>query len=191
MMPMMMGAGPMPGQMPGMRPPMQPMGFPGMPGMRPMMPGMRPQMGFPGAMPGYPYAQPGQPTGPSAVTGEPPAKKSRKTAALIPEAQFKSAYPKPVTISVLVPSDPARAEWEFKGQMLSFTVSVSDGLKALKGQIASHLNSMPVKKMKLSFQGGMHDGTFLNKDSMSLAHYNVGPGSTLKLGVKERGGRRK
>lgn len=154
---------PMPG-MPGMMP-----GFPGMPGQQMMM-GM-PPMGFPG--------------------GPEPANKKAKTAGdmggkLIPEAQWIATHPQPVNIKVLIPDEPDR-EWGFVGQTLEFTLPPTTSIMQMKNAVSDALRSMPTAKMKIN----IFNGTFLNKDKFTLAHYNINTGTTFQLGVRERGGRKK
>ena len=87
-----------------------------------------------------------------------------------------------VRISVLVPV--VEGEANLHGQSLEFTVlSLSETIKSLKERIAGEVQ-LAANKQKLSSHVG-----FL-KDHLSLAHYNIGPGDTITLGLKERGGRR-
>lgn len=56
---------------------------------------------------------------------------------------------------------------------------------ALKEGLATRLG-LPANRLRLSVEGL----GFL-REELSLAHYNVAPGDTLVLSMKERGGRRK
>lgn len=87
-----------------------------------------------------------------------------------------------VRISISVPI--VEGEAHLKGQTLELTVlSLAESIKSLKEKIAGEVQ-LAANKQKLSGQAG-----FL-KDNLSLAYYNIGPGDTLTLGLKERGGRR-
>lgn len=163
------------------------MGGPGMPmGM--------PRMGMPG-MPGQPPI-PGMPPmmmqhAPPAAENEPASKKAKTTGpeggggGLLPEAQFLAMNPGPVNVQVQMPDD--RPEFNCNGQTVSYTLKPTDTVDTLKQHITNSNNGMPGSKMKLNFMNGI----FLNKDKMSMAHYNVRNGTTFQLGVRERGGRKK
>lgn len=87
-----------------------------------------------------------------------------------------------VRISISVPV--VEGEAHLNGQTLELTVlSLSETIKSLKEKIAGEVQ-LAANKQKLSSQAH-----FL-KDNLSLAYYNIGPGDTLTLGLKERGGRR-
>lgn len=75
-------------------------------------------------------------------------------------------------------------EGNLKGQTLELNiVTLSETVKSVKERIAGDV-AVAANKQKLSSRAG-----FL-KDNLSLAYYNIGPGETLTLGLKERGGRR-
>ncbi|KAL3698045.1 hypothetical protein R1sor_012121 [Riccia sorocarpa] len=102
---------------------------------------------------------------------------------LIPEDQFLAQHPGPVRISVSVPS--VEGEGNLKGQTLELTIqSLAETVLSVKDKIANEL-ALPANKQKLNSHLG-----FL-KDNLSLAYYNIGPGETLQLGLRERGGRKK
>lgn len=157
--------------------------------MRPGMPG-----GFPGMMPGgFPGQLPQVPPGGAlaghvapTMTGEPVAKKARTGNTTLSEADWIAQNPGPVTLSVSIPNDASRG-WNFAGQTLSLTFEATSSVKNLKDKLSEALNGMPAAKMKLN----LTSGTFLNKDGASLASYNIPSGSSLNLGVRERGGRKK
>jgi splicing factor 3A subunit 1 len=72
-----------------------------------------------------------------------------------------------------------------EGQTRTVEVSsLQETVGALKQQLAE-LVSVPPSKQKLSSRAG-----FL-KDQQTLAYYNVLPGETLVLSLKERGGKKK
>lgn len=115
---------------------------------------------------------------------EPPSKKS-KDDTLIPEDEFISLHDNaPVTFSVKVPEMSDKSEWKMHGQTLSFTLPLKDMVSVIKAKIHEQVG-LPPGKQKLQF-----GNTFL-KDSNTLAYFNIGPGSVLLLGIKERGGRKK
>ena len=124
------------------------------------------------------------------VSAQPPAKKAR-VGVNVSEEEFLAANPGQYTLIIKVPLDQGYAKWDFKGQELTVTASAADKLTVVKQSIGEQLGGMPVKKMKLSIVGGPQDGVFLNKDANTLAVYNVPAGTVLKLGVKERGGRKR
>lgn len=103
---------------------------------------------------------------------------------LIPEDQFLAQHPGAVRIVVAVPL--VEGEGNLKGQMLEVTIhSLSETISSVKEKIAGEI-ALPANKQKLSGRGG-----FFFKDNLSLAYYNVGPGETLTLGLRERGGRKR
>ncbi|CAI9099804.1 OLC1v1036680C1 [Oldenlandia corymbosa var. corymbosa] len=115
---------------------------------------------------------------------EEPAPKRQKLddSALILEDQFLAQYPGPARINVSVPNLDGR---RIKGNVLEITMqSLSETISSLKEQIAGEIQ-LPANKQKLSGKAG-----FL-KDNVSLAYYNVAPGDTLALSLRERGGRKR
>uniref|UniRef100_A0A1D1YVN5 Putative splicing factor 3A subunit 1 n=1 Tax=Anthurium amnicola TaxID=1678845 RepID=A0A1D1YVN5_9ARAE len=114
---------------------------------------------------------------------EPEPKRQRiDELSLIPEEQFLAQHPGPVRVSVSVPNVD---EGNLKGQVLDITVqSLSETVGSLKEKIAGEVQ-LPSNKQKLSARAG-----FL-KDNLTLAYYNVGPGETLTLALRERGGRKR
>ncbi|KAJ8955651.1 hypothetical protein NQ314_006860 [Rhamnusium bicolor] len=115
---------------------------------------------------------------------EPGSKKMRNEDSLIPEEVFLSRNPHPVSVKVSVPVMPEKSEWKLTGQMLSFTLPLSESVGNLKAKLQEETNMAPAKQ-KLFF-----DGMFF-KDSNTLAYYNITPGSVVQLQIKERGGRKK
>lgn len=103
---------------------------------------------------------------------------------LVPEDNFLSQNDGPVTLKIQVPDEPDRTEFDFKGQVLNITLHVRDQVSLLKDKIQEKLN-LPKNKQKLN----AWDLPFL-KDNSTLAFYNLKAGTTLWLGVKERGGRK-
>ncbi|KAG0607944.1 hypothetical protein M758_8G066200 [Ceratodon purpureus] len=141
----------------------------------PVLPPPPPQMSMPPPPPPdeFPPPPPEEPE---------PKRQKLDEIALLPEDQFLAQHPGAVRISVLVPV--VEGEANLHGQSLEFTVlSLSETIKSLKERIAGEVQ-LAANKQKLSSHVG-----FL-KDHLSLAHYNIGPGDTITLGLKERGGRR-
>ncbi|XP_078445649.1 putative splicing factor 3A subunit 1 [Wolffia australiana] len=101
---------------------------------------------------------------------------------LVPEDKFLAQHPGPARVCISVPNV---EEGNLKGQVLEITVqSLSETIGSLKEKIAGEVQ-LPANKQKLSGRAG-----FL-KDNLTLAHYNVGPGETLSLALRERGGRKR
>lgn len=100
------------------------------------------------------------------------------------EAEFAKSLRNPIiTLRIQVPSEPSYSSWNLKGQTISIQVDVMSKVKTVKQQIQPQLGDMPVNKIQLkSATLG-----FL-KDSLSLAHLNIGPNSNaLDLIPKVRG----
>lgn len=88
---------------------------------------------------------------------------------------------------VHLPDEPER-NWNLDGGTLKIQMeSVSSTVGELKKQLTGLLNDMPGNKMKIN----IIDGPFLNNDNHKLARHNIADGAQLRLGVRERGGRRK
>ena len=108
---------------------------------------------------------------------------------LMSESAFIASLARPdaVTLQVRIPTDMTHMAWNFYGQIVSLTVHVSSLTKAVKQELSRvHLNGMPPNKIQLKHA---ERGIFL-KDGQSLAALNIGPGSTLELVPKSRGGRK-
>ena len=83
------------------------------------------------------------------------------------------------------PADSTNASWNLDGRAVSVRVDVTTGtVKAVKEACRSELGGMPTNKMQLRMPGA----GFL-KDKDTLAGLNIGPGTTLDLVPKKRGGR--
>ncbi|KAK4491506.1 hypothetical protein RD792_002256 [Penstemon davidsonii] len=120
---------------------------------------------------------------PPPLPDEPEPKRQRlDDSMLIPEDQFLAQNSGPTRISIFVPN---ADEGNLKGQVLDITVqSLSETVGSLKEKIAGEIQ-LPANKQKLSGKAG-----FL-KDNLSLAYYNVAPGDSLSLSLRERGGRKR
>ncbi|XP_073118713.1 probable splicing factor 3A subunit 1 [Henckelia pumila] len=155
-------------------------------GHRPFVPIPMPQPGVrtvpPPPMPqGMPPPPPEE--APPPLPNEPEPKRQRlDDSILIPEDQFLAQHSGPARISISVPNVD---EGNLKGQVLEITVlSLSETVGSLKEKIAGDIQ-LPANKQKLSGKAG-----FL-KDNLSLAYYNVAPGDSLSLSLRERGGRKR
>ncbi|XP_053324530.1 splicing factor 3A subunit 1 [Spea bombifrons] len=121
---------------------------------------------------------------PPPLDDEPAAKKMKNEDALIPEEEFLRRNKGPVTVKVQVPNMQDKTEWKLSGQVLAFTLPLSDQVSVIKVKI-HEATGMPAGKQKLQY-----DGIFI-KDSNSVAYYNMQNGATIHLALKERGGRKK
>lgn len=117
-------------------------------------------------------------------TQPPLAKRARTEADLIPAEAFLKQTIGPVMFRVQCPSLPEKTEWNLQGQILTFSLPLTDEVSVIKAKI-HEATGMPAGKQKLQ-----HGGLFI-KDSNSLAHYNMRNNAVVVLQVKERGGRRK
>uniref|UniRef100_A0A8C9TD99 Splicing factor 3A subunit 1 n=1 Tax=Scleropages formosus TaxID=113540 RepID=A0A8C9TD99_SCLFO len=115
---------------------------------------------------------------------EPASKKMKTEDNLIPEEEFLRRNKGPVSVKVQVPNMQDKTEWKLSGQVLNFTVPLTDQVSVIKVKI-HEATGMPAGKQKLQFEG------IFIKDSNSLAYYNMTNGSIIHLALKERGGRKK
>ncbi|XP_017539492.1 splicing factor 3A subunit 1 [Pygocentrus nattereri] len=115
---------------------------------------------------------------------EPISKKMKTEDNLIPEEEFLRRNKGPVAVKVQVPNMQDKTEWKLSGQVLSFTLPLTDQVSVIKVKI-HEATGMPAGKQKLQFEG------IFIKDSNSLAYYNMNNGSVIHLALKERGGRKK
>ncbi|KAG9154027.1 hypothetical protein Leryth_000534 [Lithospermum erythrorhizon] len=120
---------------------------------------------------------------PPPLPDEPELKKQKlDDSSLIPEDQFLAQHSGPARITIVVPHVD---DLSLKGQTLEIMVqSLSETVAILKEKIAGE-TQLPSNKQKLSGKAG-----FL-KDNLSLAYYNLTPGETLNLSLRERGGRKR
>ncbi|XP_028853017.1 splicing factor 3A subunit 1 [Denticeps clupeoides] len=115
---------------------------------------------------------------------EPVNKKMKSEDNLIPEEEFLRRNKGPVAVKVQVPNMQDKTEWKLSGQILNFTVPLTDQVSVIKVKI-HEATGMPAGKQKLQYEG------IFIKDSNSLAYYNMNNGSIIHLALKERGGRKK
>ncbi|KAM4745010.1 splicing factor 3A subunit 1 isoform 1-T1 [Anableps anableps] len=136
-------------------------------------------------MPQPPSAAPAPPVHPPPPHEEEPVSKKMKTEDnLIPEEEFLRRNKGPVAVKVQVPNMQDKTEWKLNGQVLNFTVPLTDQVSVIKVKI-HEATGMPAGKQKLQYEG------IFIKDSNSLAYYNMTNGSIIHLALKERGGRKK
>lgn len=165
-----------------MQPPMMghhPMMHPGM-GMMPPPYGMHPGMMPPGMYMGG-MMPPGM--HPPPPPDDEPNSKRQKTDELnlIPEEKFLADYPMDVNFIIQVPTSGENLQ----GQQLQFVMPPTSTITQVKDKIKESLG-LAINKQKLK---GPHSSIL--KDNLTLAYYNVTPGTTLILGTKERGGKKK
>ncbi|XP_019717341.1 splicing factor 3A subunit 1 isoform X2 [Hippocampus comes] len=115
---------------------------------------------------------------------EPMNKKMKTEDNLIPEDEFIRRNKGPVAVKVQVPNMQDKTEWKLNGQVLNFTVPLTDQVSVIKVKI-HEATGMPAGKQKLQYEG------IFIKDSNSMAYYNMSTGSIIHLALKERGGRKK
>ncbi|XP_058945289.1 splicing factor 3A subunit 1-like [Pocillopora verrucosa] len=173
-------------------PPPPPMLPPGAPPQFMGIPPPPPPGGLP-RMPPPPFVNPNPPVAPPPpskrdMDGDDAAGKKSRTepaeANLVPEDQFLSSNPNPVTFGVQIPNMPDKSEWKLDGSTVRLTLPLTDQISVIKAKL-HEITGMPAGKQKLQL-----GGIFI-KDSNSLAYYNVTPASVVQLQLKERGGRKK
>lgn len=138
------------------------------------------------AIPMQPIIEPVPILRPEPVLEEPVAKRLKTEDQLIPEADYLAQHASkgPVNFSVQVPNVPDKPEWNLKGQLIPFTMPLTETISAIKNKLAEYLNlATPKQKLQL-------DGMFV-KDTNTLAFYNLPSDATIYLQLKERGGKKK
>lgn len=105
------------------------------------------------------------------VMGEPEAKRPRLDSGLMSEGEFASYHPGSAAIQVTVPTQDHET-WQLKGQTVSVDISVMSTVKEFKEKLGALVGGMPIKSQKIK-----HGSVFL-KDTLTLASYNIGPGSS-------------
>ncbi|XP_043924458.1 splicing factor 3A subunit 1 [Protopterus annectens] len=182
--------GPIPTQMPPMHAPRINV-VPMPPTAPPMIPPRPPPMLVPAAfvpapaVAPMPAPQPMPPAHPPPPMDDEPASKKMKTEdSLIPEEEFLRRHKGPVMVRIQVPNMQDKTEWKLCGQMLAFSLPLTDQVSVIKMKI-HEATGMPAGKQKLQYEG------IFIKDSNSMAYYNMTNGSIIHLALKERGGRKK
>lgn len=108
---------------------------------------------------------------------------------ILSEADFIATLDNPdeLYFCVTIPHDPSNSSWNFHGQTIDITtLNAKSKIKQIKEVLKSQLGGMPMNKMQLKHPVS----GFMNKDALSLAYFNVGPGMTIELVPKTRGGRK-
>lgn len=95
--------------------------------------------------------------------------------------------PDEIDICVRIPHDPSNSNWNFNGQTIDITIKPMSKIKDVKVMLKDQLGGMPVNKMQLKHPSS----GFMNKDALTIAHYNIRPMTTIELVPKTRGGGRK
>ncbi|XP_069789495.1 splicing factor 3A subunit 1 [Narcine bancroftii] len=176
---------PMPPMIPGPRINVVPMPSSAPPVLTPRPPPMVVPSAFVPAPPTVPAPIPSSiPRPPPPLDDEPATKKMKSEDNLIPEEEFLRRSKGPVTVKIQVPNMQDKSEWKLNGQVLVFTLPLTDQVSVVKVKI-HEATGMPAGKQKLQYEG------IFIKDSNSLAYYNVTSGSVIHLAFKERGGRKK
>ncbi|KAK1744933.1 splicing factor 3A subunit 1 [Skeletonema marinoi] len=139
----------------------------------------QPQMG---SIPMNPMGQMFDAGIPATVVPPPPEENQ-----ILSESDFIATLSNPdnVPICIQVPHDSSNADWNFNGQIVDVSLAASAKMKAVKEALKPMLGNMPMNKMQLK-----HPTTGFLKDNFALAHYNIGPMTTLELVPKTRGGRK-
>lgn len=105
----------------------------------------------------------------------------------MPESLFASQHPNPITVHVTVPNNAIsniNPAWDLRGQTLDISIHVTQTVKDLKDLIGEAVGGMVASKQQLKGPSG-----FL-KDQQTLASLNIGPGCTLEMTARSRGGKR-
>jgi len=117
---------------------------------------------------------------------EPPAKRQRLAQLkIVPEAEFAGKYPNPIQIQVNVSLGPEALNADVP-QTLNLEINVKTTIEQVKQTLIGRLQGIELNAGKMRLRA-ISLGMVL-KNGQSLAFYNVGPGSTLELSSKQRGG---
>ncbi|XP_027038506.1 splicing factor 3A subunit 1-like isoform X2 [Pocillopora damicornis] len=142
-------------------PPPPPMLPPGAPPQFMGIPPPPPPGGLP-RMPPPPFVNPNPPVAPPPpskrdMDGDDAAGKKSRTepaeANLVPEDQFLSSNPNPVTFGVQIPNMPDKSEWKLDGSTVRLTLPLTDQISVIKAKL-HEITGMPAGKQKL--QLGIH-----------------------------------
>ncbi|XP_029633151.1 splicing factor 3A subunit 1-like [Octopus sinensis] len=112
------------------------------------------------------------------------SKRQKTEESLVSEEEYLRTHKNPILVKVLVPNVPDKPEWNLNGQVLNFTLPLTDSVSVIKAKLNEAL-SIPAGKQKLQYEG------IFVKDSNTLAFYNLPHGASINLQLKERGGRKK
>ncbi|PKU29611.1 splicing factor 3a subunit 1 [Limosa lapponica baueri] len=92
---------------------------------------------------------------PPPMEDEPVSKKLKSEDSLIPEEEFLRRNKGPVTVKVQVPNMQDKTEWKLNGQVLVFTLPLSDQVSVIKVKI-HEATGMPAGKQKLQYEVGIN-----------------------------------
>lgn len=83
---------------------------------------------------------------------EPIAKRQKTEDNLIPEATYleQNAAKGPIKFNVQIPNVPDKPEWNLKGQLIPFTMPLTETVSAIKNKLVDYLN-MAIAKQKLQY----------------------------------------
>ena len=156
----------------------------------PMMAGPVPPAPPTAMLPGIAPPPPGMPPNfdPSAAAAAPLVPPPPPQQTVLSEEDFIATLDNPdeIYFCVVIPHDPSNSNWNFNGQTIDVTLGARSKIKDVKEFLKSQLGGMPMNKMQLRHPVS----GFMNKDALTLAHFNVGPGMTIDLVPKTRGGRK-
>uniref|UniRef100_A0A8C6Y819 Splicing factor 3A subunit 1 n=1 Tax=Naja naja TaxID=35670 RepID=A0A8C6Y819_NAJNA len=88
---------------------------------------------------------------PPPMDDEPASKKLKSEDSLMPEEEFLRRNKGPVTVKVQVPNMQDKTEWKLSGQVLVFTLPLSDQVSVIKVKI-HEATGMPAGKQKLQYE---------------------------------------
>jgi hypothetical protein len=153
-------------------------------------PGFAPPPNFPGFPPFFPQAPPqaeNRKTPLLSLGITSPLSLPPSSLDLIPEEVFASQHPDPITLHITVPNNATaniNPAWDLRGQTMDISISVTKTVKELKDLIGEAVGGMAGSKQQLKGPSG-----FL-KDQQTLASLNIGPGCSLEMTARSRGGKR-
>jgi splicing factor 3A subunit 1 len=108
------------------------------------------------------------------------------------ESEYLNRYgSNAISVSIQFPSsDSSNNQFNFKGQLITLSnlIPHQTTIEQLKLKVLPHTTGLTANKIKLFSQA---NSTFLNKDNLTLAYYNIINNDILTLQIKERGGRKK
>jgi len=104
---------------------------------------------------------------------------------IIPELEFAKKYPELIQLQVNVSLGPEALNANVP-QSLSLEINVKTTIEKVKETLIGRLQGVELQTGKMRLRA-ISLGMVL-KNGQTLAFYNVGPGSTLELSSKQRGG---
>ena len=84
---------------------------------------------------------------------EQPAKRLKTEDTLMPESEFlaQNSFRGPISFSVQIPNVPEKPEWNLNGQLIPFTMPLTETIATIKNKLMEYLN-MPIAKQKLQLE---------------------------------------